>query len=194
MPYSDSIPNPEFLRLKTARLRMRTYRPGDGALIFMAAQKNRAHLQRYEAENSLLGPRNTAEAELLVQEIFASAARGDYYLIGGFAADSDEFILQVYVGVVSRGLPEFEIGYFVDVDHEGQGYVSEAVRAVLKWLFNELKAHRVSLRCNDTNLRSTRVAERCGFTREGHLRETHRDPDGGFSGDFVFGLLRDEFR
>ncbi len=100
---------------------------------------------------------------------------------------------QVYVGVVSRELPEFEVGYFVDCEHEGQGYVSEAVRGVLSWIFLELDAHRASLRCSDTNRRSARVAERCGFVLEGHLRENRRGVDGVYSGDLHFGLLRQEY-
>jgi aminoglycoside 6'-N-acetyltransferase len=47
--------------------------------------------------------------------------------------------------------------------------------------------------CNDTNTRSYRVAERCGFVREGHLRENHKHADGTFSGTFFYGLLRREF-
>jgi RimJ/RimL family protein N-acetyltransferase len=59
-----------------------------------------------------------------------------------------------------RKLPEYEIGYFADVDHEGQGYVTEVVRATLAVLFEQLDAHRVRLGVGDTNLRSIRVAER----------------------------------
>jgi aminoglycoside 6'-N-acetyltransferase len=54
----------------------------------------------------------------------------------------------------------------------------------------------VRLRCNELNLRSQRVAERCGFAREGHVREVHREivhPDGRFSGDYLYGLLHSEF-
>jgi len=43
---------------------------------------------------------------------------------------------------------------------------------------------------------SWRVAERCGFSREGHLRATHPDmflKDGSPSGDYLYGLLRDEY-
>lgn len=182
----------DFSERSTARLRLRGYRAGDGELLFAVAQANRAHLQRYEAENSLLKPSDARAAEALVQEIIAAGRRGEYVLLGGFAEASREFVLQVYVGVVNRALPEFEVGYFVDAAHEGQGYVSEALRAVLRWLFDDLQAHRVSLRCSDTNLRSARVAERCGFTLEGHLRETRRAADGTFSGDYLFGLLRSE--
>jgi RimJ/RimL family protein N-acetyltransferase len=86
------------------------------------------------------------------------------------------------------------MGYVADVDHESQGSVSEAVRAVLRCLvFGPLQAHRVSLRCDDANERSIQVAERCGFKREAHLRENKRAPDGSLTGTFVYALLCREF-
>jgi ribosomal-protein-alanine N-acetyltransferase len=60
-------------------------------------------------------------------------------------------------------------------------------------LFSQLHAHRVRLECDETNLRSIRVAERCGMTREGYLRENRRDPDGSFHGSYIYGLLVSEF-
>ncbi len=179
--------------LDTQRLFLRPYAPGDGPLFFQVGQKNRAHLQRYESGNSILVAHSVEEAERVIGEICAAWGEQRYYLWGVFERASAEFVAQVYVGVVSRELPEFEVGYFVDCEHEGQGYVSEAVRVVLGWIFRELGAHRASLSCSDTNRRSARVAERCGFVLEGHRRENRRDPDGTYSGDLHFGLLRQEF-
>ena len=96
---------------------------------------------------------------------------------------------QIYVGVANPDLPEFEVGFIADVDHEGQGYVSEAVRGVLPFLFGQLGAHRVRLECDDTNERSARVAERCGFTLEGHIRENHLRPGGSITGTLHYGLF-----
>jgi RimJ/RimL family protein N-acetyltransferase len=90
-------------------------------------------------------------------------------------------------------VPAFAIGFFVDEEHEGQGYVTEAVRAVMGFIFQHLEAHRVRIACDDTNLRSRRVAERCGLVLEGHIRETKRNADGTLSGTSHFGLLRSEF-
>ena len=179
--------------LLTKRLFLRTYAPGDGPLFFQVGQKNRAHLQRYESGNSILAARSAEEAERVIGEICAAWREQRYYFLGVFERASTEFVAQVYVGVISLELPEFEVGYFVDCEHEGQGYVSEAVRAVLNWIFVELGAHRASLRCSDTNRSSARVAERCGFVLEGHLRENRRVPDGAYSGALHFGLLRQEF-
>ena len=101
---------------------------------------------------------------------------------------------QIYVGPVDWKLPEFQIGYFAEVDHEGQGFVTEAVRATLGVLFDQLNAHRVRLECDETNLRSLRVAERCHMTREGYLRENRRNPDGTYSSSWIYGLLKSEYQ
>jgi len=51
----------------------------------------------------------------------------------------------------------------------------------------------VRIECDDTNLRSIRVAERCGFVREAHFRENKRNPDGTITGTVVYGLLSREY-
>ena len=59
--------------------------------------------------------------------------------------------------------------------------------------FEHLKAHRVRLECDEANVRSHRVAERCGMVKEGHIRENKKNPDGTLSGTLHYGLLRSEF-
>jgi len=67
------------------------------------------------------------------------------------------------------------------------------VKASLDLIFGAMKAQRVTIRCSDSNLRSQRVAERCGFFQEGHIRGNERNPDGTFGGQILFGLLRNEW-
>ena len=180
-------------RFESVRLILRPYQTGDGAMYYAVGQKNRQHLQRYEADNVILTVKNEQEAEALVQELAADWAARKCFFLGAWDKLSGEFVAQVYIGVVNWDTPEFEIGFFVDQDHEGQGYVTESVRAALDFVFEHLQAQRVSLRCNATNLRSQRVAERCGFTREGLLRQERRHPDGSFSDSLIYGLLRREW-
>jgi len=129
----------------------------------------------------------------VVRELNAAWQARDYFLLGAFERETGEFVAQIFIGQANWALPEFMIGYFADRDHEGQGYVSEAVRATLPFIFEHLGAHRVRLECDDTNERSRRVAERCGLVREGHVRENKRNADGTLSGTLHFGLLRREF-
>lgn len=176
--------------LETERLLVRCYRSGDGAMYYQAAQRNREHLKRFEEGNALMGIHSEEEAEILVRELAAAWAARSYFFWGAFEKTSGDFAAQVYVGVVNWDTPEFEIGYIADVDHQGQGYVTEAVRAVLGSLFNDFDAHRVSIHCSEENIRSLRVAERCGFVLEGCTREDHRAPDGHLENSRHYGLVR----
>lgn len=84
-----------------------------------------------------------------------------------------------------------ELGYWVDKGSEGRGLVTLACRALLEYAFEELKLHRVELRCAATNDRSIAVAERLGFRLEGRLVKADRV--GGEWVDFlVYGLLDEE--
>ena len=178
---------------ESQRLFLRPYQAGDGAMIFAVGQKNRQHLQRYEADNAILSAKTEQEAESLVQELAADWAARNCFFLGAFDRVSGEFVAQVYIGVVNWDTPEFEVGFFVDQDHEGQGYITEAVCTALGFVFEHLHAQRVSLRCDTTNTRSQRVAERCGFTREGLLRQVRRQPDGSFSDAYIYSLLLSEW-
>jgi RimJ/RimL family protein N-acetyltransferase len=179
---------------ETERFVLRCYRPGDGRMYYAAGQRNRQHLQRYEAGNILLSPQSVAEAEGVVAELAEAWASRQSFFVGIFDKESGVWLGQIYIGVVSWQTPEFELGYVVDGEHEGQGVIAESVGTALGFIFHDLHAHRVRVRCDDTNERSQRVAERAGFVREGHLRQDHRHPDGTFTGTYLYGLLASDFR
>jgi aminoglycoside 6'-N-acetyltransferase len=180
-------------RIEAERIYLRGYRAGDGRWYHTMSQKNRTHLARYEAENAVMSIENEQDAEVVVRKFAAEWRARNCFFMGAFDKATDEFVAQVYVGPVNWDVPEFEIGFFVDKEHEGQGYVTEAVKATLGFIFEHLKAHRVHMECDDTNQRSWRVAERCGLVREGHIRENKKNADGTLSGTLHFGLLKREF-
>jgi RimJ/RimL family protein N-acetyltransferase len=184
-------------RIETARLILRPYRAGDGEAYHVACLRNREHLLPYERGNPALDVETVDDAEALVRQFGADWVARKVFFLGAWEKATGEFVAQIYVGVVSWRLPEFMVGYWVDAPREGQGYVAEAVRGTLAGLvFGPLGAHRARLECNEMNERSQRVAERCGFTREGHIRQTRPNvllPDGSYSGDYVYGLLRSEW-
>ena len=181
-------------QFESERLALRGYRHGDGKWYYAMSLSNREHLMRYELENVAANIASEEVAEVLVQELAKEWIKRTCFFIGAFDKKTGEFVAQIYVGPVDWNLPEFQIGYFVDVDHEGQGYVTEAVKATLRVIFNQLNAHRVRLECDETNLRSIRVAERCNMIREGYLRENKRNPDGTYSSSLIYGLLKSEYK
>jgi aminoglycoside 6'-N-acetyltransferase len=180
-------------QFETERLLVRCYQPGDGKWYYDVSLRNREHLSRYETGNVLNTLRNEVDAETVIRDFVTRWLAHECFFLGAFEKATGEFAAQIYVGVVNWDLPEFELGYIADVDHEGQGYVTEAARGALRFIFNHLHAHRVRLECDDTNTRSYRVAERCGMALEGHIRENKRHADGSISGTLHYGLLRSEF-
>jgi RimJ/RimL family protein N-acetyltransferase len=178
---------------ETERLHVRRYRAGDGPAYWEMAQRSREHLFPFEAGNPALALTSEEEAEILMREFAAEWAQRKHFFFGAWKRADGRFVAQVYVGAVDWDLPEFEVGYFVDVDHQGQGYMTEAVKGALAFIFTHLQAWRVRLRCSEANLRSCRVAERCGFVREAHLRQSQKLADGTVSGEFYYGLLREEY-
>lgn len=182
--------------IESNRLIIRPYRAGDGQVYYSVCQQNRDHLLPFEKGNPALDIHTPEDAEILVRNFVVYWLKREAFFFGAWHKETSEWVAQVYVGPVDWDLPEFEIGYFVDKSHEGQGYVTEAVKAVLGFVFHHLHAHRVRLDCNELNVRSWRVAERCGFVREGHFRQTRKHilrEDGTYSGDYIYGLLRTEF-
>ncbi|MDT9001308.1 GNAT family protein [Paucibacter sp. APW11] len=86
-------------------------------------------------------------------------------------------------------LRAFEMGYWVRSSAAGQGYVSEAVRALTRMAFESLRARRVQLLTDERNLKSRAVAERCGYELEGVLRSNALDVHGEPRNTCVFARL-----
>lgn len=85
-----------------------------------------------------------------------------------------------------------EIGYWLDKDYQGKGIMTDCVRAIIKYGFEELDLHRIEIKCASSNTKSKAVPERLGFTLEGTLRDSYR-MNGVFCDTLIFGILRSEW-
>ncbi len=89
-------------------------------------------------------------------------------------------------------VPKFEIGYWYRTSFAGQGYVTEAVRGITKFAFEELMARRIEIRCDTLNKPSARVAEKAGYHLEGELRHEQISTGGELRNTFVYSMLANE--
>ncbi len=64
-----------------------------------------------------------------------------------------------------------EIGYWIDSDYQGKGYMTEAVQILEKYFFEERELNRIVIRCSEYNGSSNQVAKKCEYTFEGRLRQ-----------------------
>jgi ribosomal-protein-alanine N-acetyltransferase len=83
------------------------------------------------------------------------------------------------------------LGYWVGVAHSRQGYMTEALAAVLEFAFSRLGLHRVEAACLPANEASRRLLLKSGFREEGYAREYLRI-NGRWQDHQLFAILRSE--
>jgi RimJ/RimL family protein N-acetyltransferase len=103
------------------------------------------------------------------------AGRRDGTCDGFAAVDADgRFLGLALVPEIDRVGRELELGYIVAAHARGQGVATEVLRQLTDWAFAEVGAERIALIINADNPASERVAERCGYVREGVMRSIHQ--------------------
>ena len=85
-----------------------------------------------------------------------------------------------------------EIGYALSRRYWGEGYMSEAVNAVIEFGFREMLLNRIMTRCEVNNIASARVMEKVGMQLEGILRQ-HLFVKGRYWDLKIYSILREEF-
>ena len=96
-------------------------------------------------------------------------------------------------GFIRRDPRQGEIGWALGSEYRGQGYATEAARALLDYGFGTLGLHRIHADTGSDNHPSRRVMERLGMKREALLRDTVFE-DGKWLGRYIYGILVDEWR
>lgn len=83
------------------------------------------------------------------------------------------------------------VGYRLDPDLWGHGYVTEALRAAVEFIFTHTELDRLHATADVRNTASNRVLEKCGFVREGTVR--HGKMVSVYCDYHIWGMLREDF-
>ena len=87
------------------------------------------------------------------------------------------------------------LAYYLGEQYARQGYMKEALRRLISWLFVEEKGlELVSARVFRGNAASKRLLRSLGFRHEGTIRRCVRNHDGEVFDDLLFSLLREEWQ
>lgn len=84
-----------------------------------------------------------------------------------------------------------ELGYELNSSYQGNGFMTEALKAVLDYTFRECGINRVEAFVEPLNTASQGLLEKLGFTKEGTLREYERCR-GELIDIIIYGLLRSD--
>lgn len=98
------------------------------------------------------------------------------------------------VNVRAQGLPQgITLGYSLAPQYWGQGLITEAVKQIIRVIFEENpEVQRVQSYADERNKASWRVMEKCGMKREGKFRK-NRFLKGNWVDDVWYTILREEW-
>ncbi len=179
------------LPIETERLRLRPMTPDDldDVDAYQSMEEVARHLYRR--------PRTRAESAALLAAAPSRpewTADGDRLILAVCRPTSRTVLGEVSLTLASAHARQFEIGWILNPRYEGQGYATEAARALAVAAFDELGAHRLFARLDADNTGSVRLCKRLGMRREAHLVENDRHPDGRWGSEYVYAALERDLR
>lgn len=74
------------------------------------------------------------------------------------------------------------VGYVIMFGYWGNGYASEALKAVSDYLLNDRQYYLVECSCNELNTQSSKVMLKAGFKKDGYIANRRLNKDGTYSG------------
>ncbi len=145
---------------------LRTLEKDDADELFEVIHSNRDRLRKWMPWVD--STRSSADTRHFIENAIAGRSSGNYQ----FAIVQNGSI----VGVIGFAKTDSAnqcamIGYWIDEQVEGRGLMTLAVRALLKFGYEELELNRIVIRAQPDNIRSCAIPERLGFTLEGTAQQ-----------------------
>lgn len=86
-----------------------------------------------------------------------------------------------------------EIGYAMSRKYWGQGIMTEVLKSVINYLFEEANFNRIQARFDVDNPASCRVMQKAGLSYEGTMRQSNTKNTGHFCSCTLYSMLREEW-
>ncbi|MDQ0213764.1 RimJ/RimL family protein N-acetyltransferase [Oikeobacillus pervagus] len=179
-------------KIESDRLFIRPCLPGDGAIVHEVITRCHDHLKPWmdwAQKNQTL-----EETEENIRKSYAEFILKTDIRLHIFRKKDGQFIGSTGFHRIDWTIPKVEIGYWLDLKHEKNGYMNETVETLTHFAFETLKVNRVEIRCDQNNHSSRKIPERLGYVLEGILRSSALSADGTSLRDIcVYSKTRQDF-
>jgi RimJ/RimL family protein N-acetyltransferase len=182
--------------IETDRLIIRPFAPDDAPALYEAVDQSRERVGRWLPWVSFYTDQSAADSYIeTCRRQWSDATQLPFAI---FDRESGRFLGGVAVHATRLGYPTrwdwriFETGYWLREGTEGKGYMREAVRAIVRLVFQHFNANKLALRCDARNDASRRVAESIGFQLDRRARHESIATDGSLRDTLFFSLLPNE--
>ncbi len=149
-----------FTELHTDRLRLRKLLDTDWPVISFL---------RSDGEVNKYVDRSSAETEdealAFITRISNAVDNGESFYWAICLKDSSEMVGSICLWNFSEDKKHAEVGYDLHPNYHGKGVMTESLRALLDFAFNQLQLHCVEAYTHYKNLSSIKLLERHGFNK-----------------------------
>jgi RimJ/RimL family protein N-acetyltransferase len=175
------------LVLSSERLTLRPWRAADAADVEAVMAEPAMH--RFL---SLPDPYTRAEADEFVGELGVRGRRtGTSLPCAAVEAGTGRLVGAAELSLPGQRHVAGEVGYWISVAAQGNGYATETTRTLAEWAFAH-GVHRAEIWCAIGNIASAKTALAAGFRFEGILRGRERTPHGAEDGAIFARLATDD--
>lgn len=176
--------------ISTKRLSLRPFDRSDVALV------SRYHLlpgvQRYLARPSRYNEDVNACVDIMRNQIGLQRP-GDTVTLAMQRKSDNALLGHVSLHWSDATAGQGELRFVIDPAHSGNGFLTEALSAMLDLAFDHFRIHRVFVRCDGRNHHSAKLMQKLGMRLEAHYRE-HALFQGEWDEEMHFAILDREWQ
>jgi RimJ/RimL family protein N-acetyltransferase len=177
-----------FTTIVTERLALRQLIGSDAKGIF--EHRTRPEVSRFQS----WGIESRAEIQSQIESFGTTepGMPGSWYQIGIVLLSSNELIGDCGFHALETEPRQVEFGISLAPEYQCHGYATEALRALLNYLFTDLSKHRAFGSVDPRNVRSIKLMQRLGMRIEAHFVRSLWFK-GEWVDDMIFAILASEW-
>lgn len=156
--------------------------------LYQLTDRNRKYLREWLPW--LDGTVSADQTRQFIQFTLKAFADNDGLSLGIFYKDKIAGCIGLHS--IDWGNRKTSIGYWLGAEFQGLGIMTNACKAVVDYVFHELRLNRVEIRAAEFNAKSRAIPERLRFTYEGKVREAEWLYD-HYVDHVIYGMLKDDW-
>lgn len=170
--------------METERLILRTARNGDEKDLFQI--RNSDYVLKYNCMKKLTieQMQERVERDIKSGDVFYMELKENHKIIGVIGLEEDS---------LRYGINSLSLSYYLGEEYSSKGYMTEALREIIRYAFEEKNVDVVSVRVFKDNMTSRRLVEKLGFVNEGCIRRCVRGYGDIIYDDMIYSILKEEY-
>jgi len=178
-------------RILTERLLMRMPKRSDAGDVLVAVEESHPELRRWQGWAREMPSLSAIEAHIARARAAWELRERNLFHVYNHA---ERFLGTCGLEKIDWTLRAFEIGYWLRTSCVGKGYMTEAVAALEKQVFERCLGRSIVIKCDSLNERSAAIPRRLGFQLDGVLRCERLNALGEPQDTMVWSKTRADYR